>query len=103
MPAAYLILIYDSSVNHHMYADDNQLFISFVTSEFSTTISHLQATVDLVSQWMSSNLLSLSQSKVEFLLISLSAQLPKISNPCLLMPSNTINTSTSSALNWCHL
>jgi hypothetical protein len=28
-------LISDLSVDHHMYADDNQLFISFVTSEFS--------------------------------------------------------------------
>jgi len=42
-----------------MYADDNQLFISFVTSEFSAKMSHIEATVDLVSQWM---------SKTEFLL-----------------------------------
>ena len=58
-----------------MYAEDAQLFISFVTSEFSATILHLQATVDLVSQWMSANLLSLNQSKTEFLLIGLPAQL----------------------------
>jgi hypothetical protein len=55
-------LISDSSIGYHMYADDNQLFNSFVTSEFSAKIAHMQTTVDLVSQWMSSNLLSLNQS-----------------------------------------
>ena len=92
-------LISDSSVGHHMYADDNQLFISFVTSEFSAKSAHLQVTVDLVSQWMSSNLLSLNQSKTDFLLVGLPAQLPQISNPSLLMPSNAIITPTSSPRN----
>jgi len=82
---------------HYIALHYNQLFISFVTSEFSTTISHLQ--VDLVSQWMSSNLLSLNQSKMEFLPIGLPAQLPKISDPSLLMPSNAIIAPTSSACN----
>ena len=92
-------LISDSAVGHHMYADDNQLFISFVTSEFSAKIAQLKATVDLVSQWMSSNLLSLNQSKTEFLLIGLPTQLSKISDPALLMPSNAVITPTSSARN----
>jgi len=38
-------------------------------TEFSANIPHLQNTIDLVSQWMSDNLLSLNQSKTEFLLI----------------------------------
>jgi len=92
-------LISDSSVGHHMYADDTQLFISFVASKFSANILHLQATVDLISQWMSSNFLSLNQSKTEFLLIGLPAQLQKIPDPSLLMPSNAIITPTSSARN----
>jgi len=37
---------------------------------------------------VSSNLLSLNQSKTEFLLIGLPAQLSKVSDPSLLMPSN---------------
>jgi len=40
-------------------------------------ILHLQNT-DLVSQWMSANLLSLNQSKTEFLLIGLIAQLKSL-------------------------
>jgi len=82
-----------------MNAVDNQLLISLFISGFSTTISHLLATVDRVSQWIYSNLPSRSPSKTEFLLIGIPAQLPKISDPCLLMPSNAIITPTSPARN----
>ena len=82
-----------------MYAEDNQPFVSFLISEFFSKIAHLQTTVDLVSQWMSSNLLSLSQSKTEFLLVGLPVQLTKILKPSLLMPSNAIITQTSSERN----
>jgi len=68
-------LISDLSVGHHLFADDTPLFISFRAPEFSTNNLHLQNTIDLVSQWLSANLLSLNQSKTEFLLIGLPAQL----------------------------
>jgi len=48
---------------------------------------------------MSSNLLSLNQSKTEFLLIGLLAQFLKSSDHSRVMPSNPIITSTSSARN----
>ena len=48
---------------------------------------------------MSSNLLLLNQSKPEFLFIGPPTQLPKISDPTLLMPSNAIITPTSFAHN----
>jgi len=66
-------LISGSSVGHHLFADDTQLFISCHAPEFSANILHLQNTIDLVSQWI--NLLSLNQSETEFLLIGLPAQL----------------------------
>jgi len=53
-------LISDSSVNHHLYADDTQLFISFSAPDFSQNVSHLETTIDSVSTWMSANLLSLN-------------------------------------------
>jgi len=90
----------DSFVGHR-YADDNQLFISFVTSEFSIKMSHLQATVDLVSQWMSSNLVSLNLFKTEFLIIGIPAQLPKIFNPRLLLRHHYTNFLSTQS--WCHL
>ena len=45
------------------------------------------------------SILPLNQSKIEFLLIGLPAQLLQIPDPSLLMPSNTIITSTPSARN----
>jgi len=69
------------------------------TCEISSKMSYLQVTVDLVSLWMSSNPLSLNQTKTEFLLIGLPAQLPKFSDSSLLVPSNAIITPTSSARN----
>jgi len=48
---------------------------------------------------MSANLLSLNQSKTEFLLIGLPAYWSKISDPSLLMPSNVIITPAQSARN----
>jgi len=83
-------LISDSSVGHHLIDDNTQLFISFRAPELSANILHQQNTIDLVSQWMSANLLLLNQSKTEFLLIGLPAQLSKVSDPSLQMPSNFI-------------
>ena len=49
---------------------------------------------------MSANLLSLIQSKTEFLLISLPKQLSKVSDAALLMPSNVTITPSDSASNF---
>ena len=92
-------LISDSSVKHHLYADDTQLFISFSAPNFSHSLTNLETTIDIVSTWMSANLLSLNQSKTEFLLIGLPKQLSKISDPTLLMPSNVTITPTDAARN----
>jgi len=92
-------LISDSSVGHRLFADDTQLFITFRAPEFSANILHLQNTIDLVSKWMSANLLSLNQSKTEFRLIGLPVQPSKISDPSLLTPSNVTITPAESARN----
>jgi len=81
------------------FADDTQLSISFRAPELSANILHLQYTFDLVSQWMCANLLSRNQSKTEFLLIGLPAQLSKLSDLSLLMPSNVTITPAQSARN----
>jgi hypothetical protein len=92
-------LISDSSIKHHLYADDTQLFISFTALDFSENISHLKSTINTVSSWMTANLLSLNQSKTEFLLIGLPQQLSKVSDPTLLMPSNITISPTDTARN----
>ena len=37
-------IITNSSANHHLYADDTQLFLSFSAADFSYNISHLEHT-----------------------------------------------------------
>jgi len=75
-------------------------FHFFFCPSFLTNISRLETTIPTVSSWMSANLLSLNQSKTEFSFIGLPKQLPKVSNPSLLVPSNvTISLSDSTR---CH-
>ena len=88
-----------SSVNHKLYADDTQLFLSFSADAFSEKIKLLQDTISEISTWMASNFLSLNPTKTEFLLIGLPAQLAKIHNPTLTISSNTTIQPVSSARN----
>ena len=92
-------IISRSSVNHKLYADDTQLFLSFSPCNFPQNIQLLQNTISEISSWMASNFLSLNSSKTEFLLIGLPTQLAKIENPSLSMPSNTSIKPVASARN----
>jgi len=68
-------VIFNSAANHHLYADDIQIFKSFPALDFSHNITHLENTITIVSYWMSSNFLSLNSSKTEFLIFGLPQQL----------------------------
>ena len=92
-------LISSQSLNRHLYADDTQIFIFFAPKTFTTVITQLQDTITDISSWMTANLLSLNQSKTEFMLIGLPQQISKISNPSLSLPSNQPITSINSACN----
>src|SRR6218665_2151300 len=86
-------LIETSSVDHHLYADDTQLFISFSPASFSTSIAHLFSVVNQISQWMSSNLLCLNPSKTEFIIIGLPAQIKKIPDSSIRLSNNSSSTT----------
>ena len=88
-----------SSVSHHLYADDTQLFTSFSASDCSSGLSSLESTISSVSSWMSANFLSLNPSKTEFMLIGNSRQLSKIENKTLSLPDNVSVKPVSSARN----
>src|SRR6218665_3549407 len=97
-------LIKSSSVDHHLYADDTQLFISFSQASFSTSIAQLLSVVNQMSQWMSSNLLRLNPSKTEFIIIGLPAQIKKIPDPSIHLsdnPSSSPFTSDAPVRNFC--
>ena len=48
-------IISQSSVNHKLYADDTQLFLSFSADAFSENILLLQNTISNISSWMASS------------------------------------------------
>jgi len=76
-------LISSLSLDHHLYADDTQLFFSFHPLNFDSSISHLRDALQHISSWMTANLLTLNSSKTEFLLIGLKNQLAKVHNSSL--------------------
>ena len=73
-------LISSLSLNHHLYADDTQLFFSFYPSDLDANITLLRNALQHISSWMTANLLTLNTSKTEFLLIGLKQQLAKFQN-----------------------
>jgi len=92
-------LLSSTTVSHHLYADDTQLFISFLPSQYSTSINQLQSVFSQVSSWMSANLLSLNPSKTEFLVIGLPQQTAKVNDPSLAIDSNNVLQPVTHARN----
>jgi exonuclease III len=92
-------VISNSSANHHLFADDTQLFLSFSAADFAYNITHLENTISNVSNWMSSNFLSLNPSKTEFLIIGLPQQLSKLNSPIIHLPNNVTLSPVTSARN----
>jgi len=92
-------LISDSAVGHHLFADDIESIVhllpgTWILCQYSTPTKYNWSRL---SMDVCCNVLSLNQSKTEFLLKGLPAQLSKVSDPSLLMPSNVTITPAQSA------
>jgi len=59
-------VISNSATNHHFYADDTQLLLSFSALDFLHDINHLENTTTNVSKGIPSNFLSLILLKLSF-------------------------------------
>jgi len=68
-------LISSLSLNHHLYAEDTQLFLSFYPSNLDSSITHLQNAMQAISSWIFANLLTLNTSNTESPFIGLKQQL----------------------------
>ena len=84
-------LISSLSLNHHLYADDTQLFFFFYPSVFDSSIIQLQHSLQKVSSWMTANLLTPNSSKTEFLLVGLPQQVAKINTSSLITTHSARN------------
>jgi hypothetical protein len=76
-------LLSTSDIQHHLHADDAQLFFSFAPTFFDSPIKLSQNAIAMVANWMSSNLLCLNPAKSEFMIIGLPKQLTKLQQPLL--------------------
>ena len=64
------IITNHKDLQHHLYADDTQFYISFkTTSNFSSSITNLHQCLLLVQDWMFTNKLKLNPDNTEFMLI----------------------------------
>jgi len=72
-------LISSLSLNHHLLAEDTQLFF-FLSIWPDANITVFHNALQHISFWMTANLLTLNTSKTEFLLIGLKQQLGKFQN-----------------------
>ena len=56
-------------VQHHLYADDTQIFTSYNSFTYSTKIKSLQECLTSIQGWMFTNKLKLNADKTEFMLL----------------------------------
>ena len=58
-----------SSINHHFYADDTQLYITLTPTNFSHSMQKLKHCLSDIQNFMSANKLKFNPEKTEFILI----------------------------------
>ncbi len=78
-PLSVIISGFDN-INHHLYADDTQIYIAITPDNASTAIPELQSCLKSVHKWMVSNKLKLNPDKTEFIIFGSDQQRAKLSH-----------------------
>jgi len=58
-------LISSCSLNQHLYAEDTQLFLSFLLTHFDSSTEHFPNALNRISSWMTANPLTLNSCQTE--------------------------------------
>jgi hypothetical protein len=93
-------LINQFQVQHQLYADDTQIYMSFSTDTVSEKMTCLQECLKKVQAWMFVNKLKLNPDKTEFLLLGNNVQRAKFQKyfPVNLMDNHTMPASKAKNL-----
>ena len=62
-------LLQQRNMQHHMYADDTQLYVTFTPSEHTQALEQMEASVREVKIWLCDNRLVLNENKSEAIVI----------------------------------
>ena len=71
-------VIQSHNLDHHLYADDTQIYVSLITPDTCRSLNQLMDCLQDVSLWMKNSKLKLNADKTEFLIIGTSTQRAKV-------------------------
>lgn len=69
-----------TSLRHHLYADDTQIYVNLSPETFTESIKQLQDCLFAVQSWMSLNKLKLNPDKTEFILLGTDTHRSRLDN-----------------------
>ena len=71
-------VIQNHNLDHHLYADDTQIYISLATSDTNRSLNQLSDCLHEIFLWMTDSKLKLNADKTEFLIIGTPKQCGKL-------------------------
>jgi len=94
-------LIHNHKLDHHLYTDDIQVFISLSTADTDLSLKQLSDCRSDTSGWMTNNELRLDANKTDFIIVGTSRQRSKLTHffPMYIL-SHSITHCTQS---WCYI
>ena len=87
-------VIQGHNLDHHLYADDTQIYISLTTPDACRSLNQLRDCLQDVSLWMKNSKLKLNANKTEFIIIGTVTQRAKLDG---FFPTHILNQSVTPA------